>query len=565
MDLETDCAPDEGNVLHDPLPDWAGTLRPHQDQAVAEIMEAFESGTQFVFLDAPTGSGKTLIAELVRRRLGGKALYTCHTKSLQDQVLKDFSYARVIKGRVNYPTKLHPGLFKLPKEDSRRITCEDCTWDYRVMICRYCPTLWVDGKGVKDCPYSDAKLDAIGSPFAVLNHAYALAELNGPGAFVDRRLGIVDECDTLERALMGSAEVRITARRQEELGIGKPRIKTHTAKSAVEAWEEWLEATEEIVADRLKTLNTLLEALHPDNRQKQVIRERNRLSRLQAALENMYESLTDADGKALWIYDPGDTDHIIFKPVRVNYIAESRVWQHAEQWLLMSASIVSLEEMADSLGLSLADCALITVPSSFPKENRPIHVMPVTSMTAKTIEADYPKMADGVRKVLNMHPDERVLIHTHSYRLAKYLAQAIRRRKGRPIFTYGRAEDRDEALKKYKANDRSVLVAASMDRGIDLPHDLCRVMVVCKVPYPNLGDKQVNARLYSKGGRLWYDVQTVRDLVQMTGRGVRSADDWAITYILDEQFTNLKRSLYPAWWNEALKYHRWDNNPLRAA
>ena len=50
-------------------------------------------------------------------------------------------------------------------------------------------------------------------------------------------------------------------------------------------------------------------------------------------------------------------------------------------------------------------------------------------------------------------------------------------------------------------------------------------------------------------------MQTIRDIVQMTGRGVRSADDWAITYVLDSQFTkNVWRNkfLFPEWWREAV-------------
>jgi Rad3-related DNA helicase len=50
-------------------------------------------------------------------------------------------------------------------------------------------------------------------------------------------------------------------------------------------------------------------------------------------------------------------------------------------------------------------------------------------------------------------------------------------------------------------------------------------------------------------------VATIRTLVQMTGRGVRSADDWAVTYVLDGSFYKVlkdNRGLLPKWWREAL-------------
>ena len=96
-----------------------------------------------------------------------------------------------------------------------------------------------------------------------------------------------------------------------------------------------------------------------------------------------------------------------------------------------------------------------------------------------------------------------------------------------------------------------------MDRGIDLPDDACRVQVVAKIPFPYLGDKQVNARLYSAGGQTWYRVNTLRSLLQSTGRGVRHPDDWAITYILDQSFGKLwqqSRRIIPQWWSEGLRW-----------
>ncbi len=112
-------------------------------------------------------------------------------------------------------------------------------------------------------------------------------------------------------------------------------------------------------------------------------------------------------------------------------------------------------------------------------------------------------------------------------------------------------------LEGFKADERSlVLISPSMDRGVDLPEDLCRFVVLLKVPYPYLGDIQISRRLYSaKDGPLWYAIQTIRTIVQATGRGVRSEDDYCISYILDEQFGRLYREytgMFPRWWRDAL-------------
>jgi Rad3-related DNA helicase len=230
------------------------------------------------------------------------------------------------------------------------------------------------------------------------------------------------------------------------------------------------------------------------------------------------------------------------------------------KFLLMSASLLSDDLMVEELGIcydKTRQHTLIDLPSTFPVENRPIHVAPIANMSFKNKAVAWPQMAEGIRGVMRLHPDERILVHCVSYDLSKYL-EAQLQDSTRPIITYLSAAHRESALSRYKKHPNSVMLAASMDRGIDLPHDECRVQVIAKVPYPNTSDKRIAARMHSKGGQAWYKMQTVRTIIQMTGRGVRSKDDHATTYILDGQFaSNLYSNgehLFPKWWKDALNW-----------
>jgi Rad3-related DNA helicase len=180
-------------------------------------------------------------------------------------------------------------------------------------------------------------------------------------------------------------------------------------------------------------------------------------------------------------------------------------------------------------------------------------------MTAKTKTESFPKMANALRNLILSHPDERVLIHTVSYDLASFLTRELTARLGpshRRLLTYRGAKERDVVIARYRDRDASVLIAPSLERGVDFKGDECRVVAVAKIPYPHLGDKQVSARMHSKGGQRWYATHTVRSLVQMTGRGMRSADDHCTTYILDTQFIDgiwkRSKSLLPEWWKAGL-------------
>jgi Rad3-related DNA helicase len=202
----------------------------------------------------------------------------------------------------------------------------------------------------------------------------------------------------------------------------------------------------------------------------------------------------------------------------------------------------------------------VNVPSTFPIERRPIYVHPVAAMSRKNEEHARPLIADAISKVIARYPTYRILIHTVSYSLNNFLEGSLRASSRKRIVTYHSAGEKQRAIDTYLNRTNGIFLAPSLDRGIDLPGDDCRVIIICKIPFPSLGDKQVSARMYSKGGRQWYAVRTIRSLVQMTGRGMRSTDDYCESYILDKNFLDMvwhrNRNLLPKWWTDALVWNQ---------
>ena len=81
------------------LPEKFSDFRPAQVDALERISR---SDKKVILLQAPTGSGKTLVMAAMGKHLDTQVLYTCHTKQLQGQVVGDFPYAVELKGRANY-------------------------------------------------------------------------------------------------------------------------------------------------------------------------------------------------------------------------------------------------------------------------------------------------------------------------------------------------------------------------------------------------------------------------------------------------------------------------------
>jgi Rad3-related DNA helicase len=540
------------------LPAWVAEFRPHQWDAIQEALELYRSGMDVVFMDAPTGSGKTLIGETIRRLISptdnaqgdrdqgrdrqavsrrlARSLYVCSGKSLQDQFLHDYPYAAVLKGRSNYPTQ------SMPYPD---ISCADCTKTPNDEECDWCPEVW-------KCGYEQAKGAAMRSPIAVVNTSYLLAEANNIGNIVrGRDLMIMDECDVLEKELMGFVEFSMAPRTLEGLGLSAPAKGIH--RKNIVRW---------FMEDLLPAVEKEYRGLSGRSSDVRVLRRRTQMQRLMQEVPRVAAEIQDDN----WVRD-NKAGPITMKPVKVDGYGKVNLWDHGKKWLCMSATIVSADEMVESLGLRDREWGIVRVPMTFPVENRPIRAVPVASMTYKEKDEAHPKMAQAIVRIAEAHPEERILVHAVSYDLTKYLHREVGRRvaRDRAVVTYTGAAERDSAIATYRRNPGAILIAPSLDRGVDFKGDDCRVVVVAKVPYPSLGDTQVSQRMHSPGGQQWYNVQTIRSLVQMTGRGVRSEDDWCVTYILDKQFLSnvwkRGRMLFPEWWSEAMD-NRYDGRWL---
>lgn len=516
----------ELNPLLTTLPDKFQDIYNYQIDAITEIISAFDDGYRMVVLEAPTGSGKTFIAEVVRRMLKTRAVYVCHNKELQLQFARDFPYSRVLMGRVNYE----------PPIQIEKVTCEDCAGQ----DCTYCPE-------ISACPYTVAKRQAIFSPVPVLNSAYWLNEVQGQRSrFTNTGLAILDEADTLENVLMGQVEVYVGERAQKKYGIRPPEKLTVQA-----GYADWCKHA----LDRIqRPLSSLLSLEFPDLTQQREIR---RLGNLQDTLSIMSEDLSN---EWPWVYTGGAgskkrTGEVVsFKPVRVDRFGERRVWSRDKRFLLMAALLPDV--VIGSLGWK-EPYKRVMVESQFKPVNRQVVVKPIAKVTRKGFDAgQLGQLRDGVNDIIREVPTGRVLIHSVSYSLREQLYTGLQSN-GRRVLTYRQAGERARAIQEYKDNPASILVAPGLERGLDLPDDLCRAQIICKVPFLSLGDKQVESRYYrTPDGKVWYNNHVATTVLQMVGRGVRHREDWCTTYVLDETFVGWYKMwghLLPQWFRRSVR------------
>ncbi|MCL4449693.1 MAG: hypothetical protein M1386_00025 [Candidatus Thermoplasmatota archaeon] len=104
------------------------------------------------------------------------------------------------------------------------------------------------------------------------------------------------------------------------------------------------------------------------------------------------------------------------------------------------------------------------------------------------------------------------------------------------------------------STEPKVLFAIKMEEGTDFRDEQARWQILVKVPYQDLGDEWV--RLHKdRLGQRWYEMSALQQVIQASGRIMRSETDWGDTYILDRNALMLIRkygSECPDWFLERI-------------
>mgnify|MGYP001564130100 FL=1 len=444
------------------LPPKFAAYRPGQITALERIAK---SDKKYILLQAPTGSGKSLVSASLQKMLGTRMLVTVKTIQLQEQYKQDFPYAEMLMGRANYPTYMRADKFPA-------INASMCTRNKRQVHCVWCCT-GEDKEESKcnaylECPYYMAKLRVLKADLAIVNIALFLNEANYVGGLSGFPWMVADECDLLEESLMSFAEFRVTQRWISRLKLPPPERKTRE-----DSWIEWAKETARPKLEaRLKELQAVWGV--------ETIKEEEEIER---GLSKLDFFLKDIETNP-WVYTQEPSAYV-FKPVLVSKQAQTDVWAHAGRFLLMSATIISAKQMCRDLGIPQEEADFIDLKSEFDPKRRPVYYLPAVRMTHKTKATAWPVMVKALDKRLEKHKSRQVLVHTVSTDLAQYVYKNSKHQSR--MIVYGNGVGREDALKAFiESKTPRVLVAQSMDRGVDLFDDLFSVILVLKVPYLNL-------------------------------------------------------------------------------
>lgn len=501
-------------------------LREQQVEALDWIMQ---QRAPYLFINAPTGSGKTLLNGIAGCLLGSTWSYGVHTIALQEQVTKTFTNLPVIKGRANFECLIgeetHGRLVK-----ASEAICASDQW------CEHSGRDSEDGEPATFmCDYYAQRARAMQSPHRAANYAMIINQARG-GPFVSM-LGrgrsntlLADEAHNIEDVVASQVSFDVQIRTFHRLGVEVPRLGRDLG-----AWRAWAEDAKE----RLEPV--------PHSRRGGPVPDRGLVTAHKVLGEIM--SIPESDqGKwlieekggqfpAVQFYPVWGTDHVMPWLFGHSETPESMdVFERGEKFdpgvkqvVMTSATLMGAEFVAEVMGLPPGSWAYLDLPSTFPIKNRPIMYAPVDRMSAAstaTLEGRA-KMQEAMDKLIDfyvLNGKTAGVIHSVSNR---YRDQILQESRWMSIMT----SSTEEHEGKVRRGLPSVLVAANVSEGWDGVDGLCRFVLMPKVPFPNLGDERTRIRKEEEPRS--FDHKALVAVVQGAGRGVRHERDYADTWILD--------------------------------
>lgn len=519
-------------------------------ELVQEWIQTVKPDTRYYIFEVPVGGGKSPLALNLSgwfARSFGDAYILTPQKILQKQYEDSFEkhLLHTLYGKSNYTCK--------PKNTNCDI-----------------------GSDIKpqcgECPHRAAFGGMAYAPNVVLNYSLALNLFkyvggeNSPVRY--RKTLIFDEAHTLEHHLTEFNSISFS-----ELRCKKLNVKFQIPKSIYDAMD-WIRRiyvpalTDRIAKDNSDVQRILTEMEFSPGRmlsmdEQRAIKNLRELKEQKQAITEQLLSKDIGEVDARYVLVNENRTSFKFKELYGRHVFRELIEPMADKFVFFSSTILDKDAYCSDLGIDPNKTVFLSIPSEFPKDNRPVIYMPTIKMTygwdadTPAQRAERKKMIERVTKLCkDIHPDESGVIHAGSFQVAKWLVENLAGSIPHQIMHHNpdSGYSRDQIIDEFQIEDGipKLLISPSVTEGLDLKNDKGRFAIFAKVPYPYLGDAWVKKRMSLS--QTWYTIQALIAIIQGAGRVVRSPDDWGHVYILDSAWENLYRRakhLIPKWWKDA--------------
>ena len=569
-------------------------FRPYQRETITAIVNQYlQDSDSTIIIDAPTGTGKSIIAmwaSYVLRQLGNEGYIVTSDKTLQEQYEYDFSQYKTgwpsIQGIDNYNCEVNGLPFSLGE-------CKMRGYSYAQAERLPCARM---------CDYLNNRKKAVDAPVTLVNYSFwliqqnyvnykmALREMAKEGKsqmisdvtsnqyskildaydnffpFKKRDFCFFDEAHKIDEIVQqhfspslkkfSLLKIGTLTDFMMQQGIRVPIVSKSFINDLMN--EILIEENKEKLLIQLGKVKGFLwsvlkgrDELNKKAKYKYGIDVNNSLPRKWQKMFSQLDYLKDVHCKIedyLEIIETTGIESMLFSQnvqegeIKLMCLSEAHLikkhlHQRAGFKVFMSATIGEPKTYMKVMGIDNAK--FIRLSNGFSYDRSPIIFVDRWKMSMAHKKESLPEAIKMLDQILEKHKGHRGLIHTGSYEFSQYIkghTSHIKR-----IIEYNKSSEKKDALVKFKNTMNGVIMGPSILEGLDFKDDICRFQIFFKVPYPSLGDPLTSAKIKHSPG--WYDWKTGITIQQGAGRSIRNKEDWAVTYILDACFGNLINKL----------------------
>lgn len=547
-------------------------LYTRQVKAVDAMVKAFDDGKDTIILGAPTGSGKSILAAELSRRLDCRVFVTTPLVTLVDQMYNDKKFHH-LAGDVEFITGRNRWqCYRDPTDTVAEAVCKEIDAngvivkdaDGHTLGCRF--KRWDPAFGMPQCAYYNKKAEAELARVVVTTLAYFLrgiAPLRPPprptasvkgwdfGRLSARDLLIVDEAHGLAEVVVSYLTTGWDQGSYTVNGTYHDRFGEWLIEKDIYRYVEGnktLDGKDDVLADCIEGLRNLLIAYAYRISDLSSLAAEREIESLERETEFLMNVMADLRNGVPWVgkfEQNGTRTRFEIQPVLAGPHLKRAMWNRAHKIVLQSATWTDLPGTISDDGLYGRKIRYISMPSDFPPEFSPVFLLPVANLSRDSLKDGFPRVAEALFRIMAKEQG-RGLVHTATFTNASWLEQLAGQELRKRLWIHRQGENREDLLRRFMRDSPkgTVLASPSMMEGVDLVGDMGEWAAIVKSPFPFLGDRRVARRLAMPDGRRWYEQQVIEDTIQACGRVVRGRTERANRYILDGNLVTLLRR----WW-----------------
>lgn len=534
-------------------------FRKGQRETIEAICSSyFEDPESTIVIDAPTGTGKSIIAmvsSMVLSKLGKTGYIIASDLSLQDQYESDFYRLGLgwpsLKGVDNYNCDVNGLPFSIGD-------CKIKGMGYEQASKLPC---------YSNCEYLQRRNRAMNHSIALLNYSFWLIQRNYVEAkmsqedrqvpFEQRDFVFFDEAHKVDEVVQNHFSPRVDpsiVSKIHNLNLFLSRNSINAPKYTKNQLDVLVhdlmhETDRELLFESMKDFEKVLRSYKKTrdavNKKAKARFGNSIVPRDWQNMFSTYDRIKDMHCKFEDYIDL--IDELGLKTMVVNQRMEEASFMCVEEQAMIKKYLHAKADfkvfMSATIGdpstymkiMGITNAKFIRLGNAFNYEKSPVVFVNKYRLSMKEKDRSFPPVLEMLDKILEKHKGQRGIIHSGSYEFSKKIieqsGQSMR------LINYADSKQKAVALEEFKKSKDKILIGPSILEGLDLKDETSRFQIFFKVPYPSLGDPLIKAKMNHMPE--WYDWKTAVSFLQGVGRSVRNENDWAVTYVLDACFQSL--------------------------